>query len=127
MGRVHKLLTAVMLAVICLAADGARAFADKEDSVRRVLAAGQQAMLERHSAQAVRIFRDGLKDHPERQAAALLSAAASSTGALLAFSKSSNSHFVAADVHAAPRPRAAFAGIEEEENTLRILALAKAA
>ena len=67
MSRVHRLLTAVMLAVICFSAEGARAFAGEEDSVRRVLAAGQQAMLERHSAQATRILRAGLKDHPEDQ------------------------------------------------------------
>ena len=67
MSRVHRLLTAVMLAVICFSAEGARAFADAEDPVRRILAAGQQAMLERHFAQAIRIFRNGLKSHPEDQ------------------------------------------------------------
>ena len=67
MSRVHRLLTAVMLAVICFSAEGARAFADAEDPIRRILAAGQQAVLERHFAQAIRIFRDGVKDHPEDQ------------------------------------------------------------
>src|SRR6266436_7328146 len=69
MSRVHRLLTAVMLAVICFSAEGTRAFsdADAEDPVRRILAAGQQAMLERHFAQAIRIFRNGLKSHPEDQ------------------------------------------------------------
>src|SRR5258706_819497 len=67
MSRVHRLLTAVMLAVICFSAEGARAFTDAEDPVRRVLAAGQQAMLERHFAQAIRILRNGLKSHPEDQ------------------------------------------------------------
>lgn len=62
MVRIQRLLTAVMLAAICLSAGGA--LADEEGSVHRILAAGQQAMLERHSEQAIRIFRDGLKNHP---------------------------------------------------------------
>ena len=33
--------------------------------IERILAAGQQAMLERHYGQAVHILRNGLKDHPE--------------------------------------------------------------
>ncbi len=65
MGRVLRLLTVVILATICFAADGMRAFASDEDSIQRVLAAGQQAMLERHYGQAVQVLRNGLRDHPE--------------------------------------------------------------
>jgi tetratricopeptide (TPR) repeat protein len=60
-----RLLTAGILVAICLAADSARAFASDEDSIQRFLAAGQQAMLERHYRQAVHILRSGLKDHPQ--------------------------------------------------------------
>ncbi len=63
MGRLQRLLTAVIVVAICFAADGASASAD-EDSVLRILAAGQQAMLERHYRQAARVLRDGLKEHP---------------------------------------------------------------
>jgi tetratricopeptide (TPR) repeat protein len=65
MGRVQRLLTAVTLAAICLAADGTPAFAADEDSIQRVLAAGQQAMLERRYGQAIRVLRNGLRDHPQ--------------------------------------------------------------
>ena len=65
MGRLRRLLSVVTLAAICLAADGMRAFANDEDSIQRVLALGQQAMLERHYGQAMRILRTGLEDHPE--------------------------------------------------------------
>ena len=65
MGRVLRLWTVVILAAICFAADGMRAFAADEDSIQRVLAAGQQAMLERHYGQAVHVLRNGLRDHPE--------------------------------------------------------------
>jgi tetratricopeptide (TPR) repeat protein len=65
MGRLQGLLIGAILVAICLAADGTRAFAFDEDSTQRVLAAGQQAMLERHYGQAVHILRNGLKDHPE--------------------------------------------------------------
>ena len=65
MGRLRRLLTVVILAAICFAADGTRAFASDEDSIQRVLAAGQQAMLERHYGQAVHVLRNGLRDHPE--------------------------------------------------------------
>src|SRR5579864_7844662 len=65
MGRVLRLLTVVILAEICFAADGIRAYATDEDSIQRVLAAGQQAMLERHYVQAVHVLRNGLRDHPE--------------------------------------------------------------
>ncbi len=64
MGRLQRLLTAVIVVAICFAADGASAFAGDEDSVLRILAAGQQAMLERHYRQAARVLRDGLKEHP---------------------------------------------------------------
>ena len=65
MGRLGRLLTVWILAAICLAADGACAFASDDDSIQRVLAAGQQAMLERHYGQAIHILRKGLKDHPD--------------------------------------------------------------
>lgn len=65
MGRRQQFLTAVVLVAIWFAADGTRAFASDEDSIQRVLAAGQQAMLERHYGQAIRVFRNGLKDHPQ--------------------------------------------------------------
>ena len=64
MGRLRRLLPVATFA-ICLAADGIRAFANDEDSIQKVLAAGQEAMLERHYGQAVHILRNGLKDHPE--------------------------------------------------------------
>jgi len=63
MGRLQRLLTAGIAVAICFAADGASASAD-EDSVLRILAAGQQAMLERHYRQAVHVLRDGLKEYP---------------------------------------------------------------
>ena len=65
MGRLQRLLTVVILAAVCLAADGTPALASDEDSIQRVLAAGQQAMLERHYGQAVHVLRNGLRDHPE--------------------------------------------------------------
>jgi tetratricopeptide (TPR) repeat protein len=65
MGRLQRLFTVVILAAICFGADGMRAFASDEDSIQRVLAAGQQAMLERHNGQAVHVLRNGLKDYPE--------------------------------------------------------------
>lgn len=65
MGRLQGLLTAVIVVAICFAADGASAFASDEDSVLRVLAAGQQEMLERHYRKAVHVLRDGLKGHPQ--------------------------------------------------------------
>ena len=65
MGRPQRLLTVAVLAAVCLAADGTPAFASDEDSIQRALAAGQQAMLERHYGQAVHVLRNGLEDHPE--------------------------------------------------------------
>ena len=65
MGRLCRFLTTVILVAICFAADGTPAFAGGEDSIRRVLAAGQQAMLERHFGRAIHVLRNGLKDHPE--------------------------------------------------------------
>src|SRR4030088_16985 len=65
MGRLKGLLTAAIVVAICFAANGTRALASDEDSVVRVLAAGQQAMLERHYRQAVHILRNGLKEHPQ--------------------------------------------------------------
>ena len=62
MGRLQGLLTAVIVVAVCSAADGTRVLARDEDSV---LAAGQQAMLERHYRQAVHVLRNGLKEHPE--------------------------------------------------------------
>jgi tetratricopeptide (TPR) repeat protein len=65
MGRPQRLLTVAILGVICFAADGTRACASDDDSIQRALAAGQQAMLERHYRQAVHVLRNGLRDHPE--------------------------------------------------------------
>ena len=65
MGQHQQFLTAVILVAICFGAGGTPAFADDHDSVERVLAAGQQAMLERHYGQAVRVLRNGLKGHPD--------------------------------------------------------------
>src|ERR1019366_9110006 len=62
--RLQRLLITAILVVICFGADG-RAFASDENSVQRALAAGQQAMLERHYGEAVRVLRDGLKDNPK--------------------------------------------------------------
>ena len=45
----------------------------------------------------------------------------------MALAKCGNPQFVTADIHAAPSPCTAFAGIEEEEHTIGILALANAA
>ena len=65
MGKMQRLLIMSILVGFYFAADGARAIACDEDPVQRVLAAGQQAMLERHYGQAVRILRRGLKDCPQ--------------------------------------------------------------
>ena len=65
MERLQRVLIAAILAAICFAAGGTRAFASGEESVQQALAAGQQAMLERHYGEAVHVLRDGLKDHPE--------------------------------------------------------------
>jgi len=65
MGRLQRFLTVAILVAICFAADGTRAFASDEDSIQRILAAGRQAMLERHYGRAVQVLRNGLRDHPE--------------------------------------------------------------
>jgi tetratricopeptide (TPR) repeat protein len=64
MGRLRQLLTAVILAATWVLAGGTRAFASDEESIQRVLAAGQQAMLERHYGQAIHVLRSALKDYP---------------------------------------------------------------
>src|SRR5450631_1003544 len=64
MGRHQQLLIMAILVAICFAADGTRAFSSDEDPIERVLAAGQQAQLERHYGQAIRVLRNGLKDNP---------------------------------------------------------------
>ena len=58
------MITAILIA-ICLTVDGTRAHASDEDPNQRVLLAGQQAMLERHYGQAVRILSRGLKNYPQ--------------------------------------------------------------
>jgi tetratricopeptide (TPR) repeat protein len=63
--RLQRPLITAILVVICFGADGTRAFASDEDSIQRALATGQQAMLERHYGEAVRVLRDGLKDNPK--------------------------------------------------------------
>jgi tetratricopeptide (TPR) repeat protein len=65
MGRLHRLLTVTILVAICVAATGTPAFGSDEESILHVLSAGQQAMLERHYAQAVQILRHGLKEYPK--------------------------------------------------------------
>ena len=65
MGRLQRLVTAVIVVAVCLVADGPSAFAGDEDSVGRILAASHVAMLERHYGQAVHVLRRGLKEHPE--------------------------------------------------------------
>src|SRR5260370_27786151 len=65
MGRLQPLFTVVILAAVCLAVDGTLALASDEDSIQRVLAAGQQAMLERHYRQAVHVLQNGLRNHPQ--------------------------------------------------------------
>ncbi len=64
MGQTQRLFIAAILVTICIVADGTRAFCSDEGSIQRVLAAGQQAMLERHYGHAVHVLRDGLKGHP---------------------------------------------------------------
>ena len=64
MARLHRLPAMAILVAVCFLADGTAAFCSDEDSIQRVLAAGQQAMLQRHYGQAVHILRNGLKDHP---------------------------------------------------------------
>src|SRR5450631_4863288 len=64
MGRHQQLLIMAILVAICFAADGTRAFSSDEDPIERVLAAGQQAQLERHYGQAIRVLRNGLRDNP---------------------------------------------------------------
>lgn len=64
MGRHQRRLVAAILVAICLLADGARAVAS-EDSIQRLLAAGQEAMLERHYGRAVHVLRNGLRAYPQ--------------------------------------------------------------
>jgi lipopolysaccharide biosynthesis regulator YciM len=65
MGRRQRLFITAILVGICMTADGTRAHASDEDPIQRVLAAGQQAILERHYGQAVRILSRGLKNYPQ--------------------------------------------------------------
>ena len=65
MERLQRRLIAAILVAICFAAEGPCAFASDEDSIQRVLAAAQQAMLERHYGQAVHVLRNELRDHPQ--------------------------------------------------------------
>ncbi len=65
MDRPQTQLMTVIVMAICFAACGVPAFASDEDPIERILAAGQQAMLERHYGQAVHILRDGLKSHAD--------------------------------------------------------------
>jgi hypothetical protein len=82
MERLKGFLTAVILAATCVLATGTRAFASDQESIQQVLAAGQQAMLERHYVQAVHVLRNGLKDYPaDNQLRLELGRAYLSTGA----------------------------------------------
>ena len=65
MGRLQPLFTVVILAAVCLAVDGTLALASDEDSIQRVLAAGQQAMQERHFRQALHVLQNGLRNYPQ--------------------------------------------------------------
>jgi len=64
MHRVYGFSTAVILGVVCSSGVFAQASMEEVDPVHQIVVAGQQAMLERHPEQAVRIFREGLKKHP---------------------------------------------------------------
>jgi len=64
MQRFRRLLTVIILVAPGVLASGTIAFASNDDSVERTLADGQQAMLERHFGQAIRILGSGLKEHP---------------------------------------------------------------
>ena len=68
MGRVQRLLIGAALVTVSFAADGKLAFASDDAPMQRVLTAGQQAILDRHYRQAVRILRKGLEDDPENNA-----------------------------------------------------------
>ncbi len=65
MARLQKIFAVTVMVPICFLADGTRAFAADDASVEHVLAAGRQAMLERHSRQAVHILQNGLQIHPQ--------------------------------------------------------------
>ena len=65
MGQLCRNSAAVILVVSCVLTVRTRAAAPDEESILAVLATGEQALLERHYGQAVRILRNGLKDHEE--------------------------------------------------------------
>ncbi len=65
MSQTRRLLAVALLVTVRFLGESALAFCSDKDSNERILAAGQQAMLERHYAQAVHILRNGLKNHPE--------------------------------------------------------------
>jgi len=58
-------MAVALLVAVRFLGESTEAFCSDKDSIERILAAGQQAMLERHYAQAVHILRNGLKNHPE--------------------------------------------------------------
>jgi tetratricopeptide (TPR) repeat protein len=64
MHRIPVRFAAVVLVGIWPAVVPARASASDEDSVALIVAAGRQALLERHLTEAVRVFRKGLNEHP---------------------------------------------------------------
>jgi tetratricopeptide (TPR) repeat protein len=64
MGRLQRRLRAVILAAAWVLTVHTLSFASQEDSIQRTLAAGQQATLDRHYRQAIRVLRNGLKNYP---------------------------------------------------------------
>ena len=64
MHRVRWWVIALGLGFVSMSAYGRRAAAD-DASMQHALAAGRQAMLERHYRQAARILGDGIKAHPQ--------------------------------------------------------------
>ena len=65
MGRVQQLLIGAALVTISFAAGGKLALASDEAPIQQILAAGQQAILDRHYRQAIQILRKGLEGYPE--------------------------------------------------------------
>ena len=64
MGRLQRRLRAVILAAAWILTVNTPSSASQEESIQRALAAGQQATLERHYRQAIRVLRNGLKSYP---------------------------------------------------------------
>jgi len=65
MEQLQRFFAVATLVSTCLLAASPCARASGETSVELILAAGRQALLERHPSQAVHILQSGLKDHPQ--------------------------------------------------------------